>query len=67
MSRFNQIDYDARSQSVTVGTGLVWDQIYAALDPHNVTVVGGRVSGVGIAGFTLGGGLSIHAFFVYDG
>ena len=42
--------------SVTIGTGLIWDDVYAALDPHNVTVVGGRLSGIGVGGFTLGGG-----------
>lgn len=60
MSRFRQIDYSPKAQSVIVGAGLVWDDIYAALDPHNVTVVGGRVSGVGVAGFTLGGGSFIE-------
>lgn len=38
-------------------------QVYAALAPYGVNVVGGRVSGVGVAGFTLGGGTtrsSIH-------
>lgn len=32
------------------------DDVYAELDPHNVTVVGGQVSHVGEAGFTLGEG-----------
>lgn len=31
---------------VTVGAGLIWDQVYAALDPLGVGVVGGRVTGV---------------------
>jgi hypothetical protein len=36
--------------------------VYAALAQFNVNVVGGRVSGVGVAGFTLGGGIwpSLH-------
>ncbi|KAG6908218.1 hypothetical protein DXG01_005690 [Tephrocybe rancida] len=41
-----------------IGAGLVWDDVYTALEPHGVTVVGGRVSGVGVAGFMLGGGYS---------
>jgi hypothetical protein len=36
----------------------VWDDVYAALEPHGVIVVGGRVTGVGVGGFTLGGGYS---------
>jgi FAD/FMN-containing dehydrogenase len=40
---------------------LIWDEVYAALEPHGVNVVGGRVSGVGVGGFVLGGGESKHA------
>ncbi|KAF4610654.1 hypothetical protein D9613_006785 [Agrocybe pediades] len=58
MTRFDEVTYDAASQTVVVGSGLVWDDVYEALAPHNVNVVGGRVTGVGVAGFTLGGGYS---------
>ncbi|KAF9009152.1 FAD-binding domain-containing protein [Hymenopellis radicata] len=44
--------------TVTVGTGMTWDDVYAALDPYGVNVVGGRVPGPGVAGFSLGGGFS---------
>lgn len=56
MSRFSNVTYDAASQTATIGAGLIWDTVYAALEPHGVNVVGGRVTGVGVAGFTLGGG-----------
>ncbi|KAG5640496.1 hypothetical protein DXG03_008325, partial [Asterophora parasitica] len=56
MSRFSEVTYDAASQTAVIGAGLIWDDVYAALAPHNVNVVGGRVTGVGVAGFTLGGG-----------
>lgn len=56
MYRFSEVNYDATAQTVDVGSGLIWDDVYAALAPHNVNVVGGRVTGVGVAGFTLGGG-----------
>lgn len=56
MARFNQVVYNASTQTATIGAGLIWDDVYAALEPHGVNVVGGRVSGVGVAGFTLGGG-----------
>lgn len=58
MSRFSEIVYDPESRTVTVGAGVIWDDVYAALEPHGVNVVGGRVSGIGVAGFTLGGGYS---------
>ncbi|KAJ7871369.1 hypothetical protein B0H14DRAFT_210827 [Mycena olivaceomarginata] len=45
-------------QTATIGSGLVWDDVYAVLDPLNLTVVGDRFSGVGVAGYSLGGGYS---------
>ncbi|EPS94063.1 hypothetical protein FOMPIDRAFT_1020237 [Fomitopsis schrenkii] len=58
MSRLNAIEYDASTGTVAIGAGNVWDDVYAALQPHGVNVVGGRVTGIGVAGFTLGGGYS---------
>ncbi|KAK0505193.1 hypothetical protein EDD18DRAFT_1061398 [Armillaria luteobubalina] len=58
MSRFSQVTYDSTSGTATIGSGLVWDDVYASLAPHGVNVVGGRVTGVGVAGFILGGGFS---------
>ncbi|KAK7448814.1 hypothetical protein VKT23_013544 [Stygiomarasmius scandens] len=58
MYRFSEVTYDENAQTATIGTGLIWDDVYTALAPHNVNVVGGRVTGVGVAGFTLGGGYS---------
>ena len=61
MSRLDAIEYDASTGTVAVGAGNVWDSVYAALEPYGVNVVGGRVSGIGVAGFTLGGGQSKDA------
>jgi len=58
MTRFNQVIVDKTASTVEVGTGLIWDDVYQALDGTGLNVVGGRVSGVGVAGFTLGGGYS---------
>ena len=58
LTRFKQVDYNSEAQTVSFGAGLIWDDIYAVLEPFNVTVVGGRISSVGAAGFTLGGGVS---------
>jgi len=58
MYRFADVVYNADSQTADVGAGLAWDEVYAALEPHGVNVVGGRVPGVGVAGLALGGGLS---------
>ena len=47
MYRFSDVKYDAASQTAEIGAGLIWDDVYAALEPHGVNVVGGRVTGVG--------------------
>jgi FAD/FMN-containing dehydrogenase len=56
MTRFNQVIVNKTASLVEVGAGLLWDDVYTALDGTGLNVVGGRVSGVGVAGFTLGGG-----------
>lgn len=56
MYRFSEVTYNLASNTADIGAGLIWDDVYAALAPYNVNVVGGRVTGVGVAGFILGGG-----------
>ncbi|GJE93063.1 FAD dependent oxidoreductase [Phanerochaete sordida] len=58
MSRFSNVTYNSAPQTVDYGTGIIWDDVYEALEPFGVNIVGGRVSGVGVAGFSLGGGYS---------
>ncbi|KAG6908539.1 hypothetical protein DXG01_004310 [Tephrocybe rancida] len=58
MSRFSEVTYDPSSETAVIGGGLVWDEVYAALAPYHVSIAGGRKAGVGVAGFTLGGGYS---------
>lgn len=56
MTCFSQVTYHEESQTAEVGAGLLCQDAYAALKPHGVTVLGSRVSGVGMGGFILGGG-----------
>lgn len=53
-----EVSYNPGTDSASFGTGLRWDDVYSALDPYNVSVVGGRVMDVGVGGLTLGSGLS---------
>jgi FAD/FMN-containing dehydrogenase len=41
--------------------GNLWYDIYTNLQEHNLAVVGGRVSGIGIGGLTTGGGISFFS------
>lgn len=60
MIRFNNVTYNESEQTADIGAGMIWDEVYSGLAPHGVNVVGGRVTGVGVAGFTLGGGGILH-------
>lgn len=56
MTRFSEITYHEGNQTATLGAGLIWDDVYAVLNPQKVNVLGGRATGIGVAGFILGGG-----------
>ncbi|KAF2477645.1 FAD-binding domain-containing protein [Lindgomyces ingoldianus] len=40
------------------GPGITWGKAYDFLDPHGITVIGGRHYTVGLPGFLLGGGMT---------
>jgi hypothetical protein len=56
MTWFNKIIYDSSTKTVEFGSGLLFDDVYDALAPYNRSVAGGRVVGIGVGGFLLGGG-----------
>ena len=62
-SKFQNITYDESTEIVTVGAGVTWDQVYDVVAPYGRNAAGARAEGVGVAGFTLGGGLSIYTSF----
>jgi FAD/FMN-containing dehydrogenase len=55
LQNMNQISLLDEGKIVSFGSGCRWHQVYGALEPHNLTTVGGRVPDVG--GFLLGGWL----------
>lgn len=56
MKGFQQIELSDDHKSVHVGPANIWDDVYLALVPYALSVVGGRVTGVGVGGFITGGG-----------
>ncbi|KAH9990402.1 FAD-binding domain-containing protein [Russula vinacea] len=58
LSRFNETNVNLECGTVDVGAGLSWDQVYAIIEPFGLNLVGGRITGVGVSGLTLGGGFS---------
>jgi hypothetical protein len=65
MTRFNKISINEKEGTVDFGAGLTWTSVYSYLVPKGLNVVGGRLNGVGVAGFTLGGGQCYSAFRVH--
>ena len=61
LRNLNEIIVSEDKTQVSVGSGLVWSQIYMELDALNVSVIGGRVSSIGVGGLTLGGGISFFS------
>ncbi|KAG9252672.1 uncharacterized protein F5Z01DRAFT_222314 [Emericellopsis atlantica] len=54
--RLNKTVYNADTETVSIGPGCRWREVYAELDKHGRAVAGGREGNVGVAGLLLGGG-----------
>lgn len=51
------ITVDPAARTARIGAGLTWGAVDQVLERHGLVTTGGSVSGVGMAGFTLGSGL----------
>ena len=54
MSNLNAVN--VKADTVEVGSGLNWYQVYSALEPHGRVAIGGRMKTIGVPGLTLIGG-----------
>lgn len=54
LSNLNSVN--VKSDTVEVGPGLNWYQVYSALEPHGRVCIGGRMKTIGVPGLTLIGG-----------
>jgi FAD/FMN-containing dehydrogenase len=61
LNKLNMIQVSNDKKTTRVGAGNRWIDVYSALAPRNLSVVGGRVSDIGVGGLTLGGIFSIKA------
>lgn len=60
LARFNKITVHKEEKLVDVGAGCLFEELYEALAPYSLNIVGGtRWAGVGVAGWILGGGYSV--------
>ncbi|KAH7137803.1 FAD binding domain-containing protein [Dactylonectria macrodidyma] len=56
--KLDQIKISEDRETVTLGPGLRWVDVYTSLEPLGITVIGGRDADVGVGGFLLAGGIS---------
>ncbi|KAL8664814.1 MAG: hypothetical protein Q9168_007831 [Polycauliona sp. 1 TL-2023] len=57
LQKLNQVTISQDKKVASLGPGGRWGDALAALDPYGVSVMGGRIPQVGVAGVILGGGL----------
>jgi FAD/FMN-containing dehydrogenase len=57
LAEMRAIAIDPGQATATVEGGVIWAELNDAAAEHGLAVTGGAVSGTGIAGYTLGGGL----------
>ncbi|MFL6030395.1 MAG: FAD-binding oxidoreductase [Gaiellaceae bacterium] len=57
LAEMKRIAVDPHRRTATAEGGVVWGELNEATAEHGLAVTGGTVSGTGIAGYTLGGGL----------
>ncbi|HEY3683695.1 MAG TPA: FAD-binding oxidoreductase [Streptosporangiaceae bacterium] len=74
----NEVEVRAEERVVRVGAGVKWGQVLAATGPLGLTGLSGSAPGVGVTGYTLGGGVgwfsrkygfasdSVRAFDIVD-
>ncbi|KJZ77795.1 hypothetical protein HIM_02972 [Hirsutella minnesotensis 3608] len=58
LAHLNDITVWPDRETVSVGSGNRWINVSSALDPVGLAVAGGRAADVGVAGLSLGGGIS---------
>ena len=56
LSRMKEVVVHPTAKEVTVQGGALWSDVYDAIAPHNLAVVGGVITSVGVGGLSLMGG-----------
>ncbi|KAF2802245.1 FAD-binding domain-containing protein [Mytilinidion resinicola] len=61
LQQLNQVTISTDKSFAGIGPGNRWINIYPTLDAQGLTMVGGRVSTVGVGGLMTGGGVSFYS------
>ncbi|KAL4810065.1 hypothetical protein BDV18DRAFT_150443 [Aspergillus unguis] len=59
--KLNEVSLNEDKSVASIGPGHNWGEVYKALEPHGVTVIGGRLSDIGVGGLITGGGISYYS------
>ena len=54
-AKIKEVTLSSDKNIASVGPGNTWFDVYKALEPESLTVIGGRVAAIGVGGLTLGG------------
>ena len=57
--RMKRVDVHPDGRTATVGAGATWRDVQRATAPHGLAGLAGSSSGVGVVGYTVGGGLPV--------
>jgi hypothetical protein len=57
--RMNRVSVDPGARTATVGAGATWADVLRAAAPHGLAGLCGSSTGVGVVGYTVGGGLPV--------
>ena len=60
------IDVDPVARRVRVGAGALWDEVVISCEGAGLTPLAGSSPDVGVAGYSLGGGIAIGAIHLGD-
>lgn len=58
MRLMNETKVSSNRDTASLGPGGIYNTIYPQLEVYNLTVMGGRVPGIGVGGFATGGGMT---------
>lgn len=61
LASLNEVTVRPDHAQTAVGAGNNWYDVYTQLQPMGLSVIGGRVSALGVGGLTLGGGISFFS------
>ena len=60
LTLMDTLSLNRNGSMVSVGAGSIWNNIYTQLEQRNLTVLGGRVAGIGVGGLLTGGKCSAY-------